>query len=230
MKKKIENHNKKYNLQFDEESHRYTIENGIELKSVTTKLKQFFPFDLEAISKKVAEMRGISQDELKAQWKKAADDGTEIHLLAEKYCLGQKLTQEELNKIKHAVSFFKQNPQLEIVDCEVKIFSKKYKIAGTADLLVKNKENNKLYILDYKTCSKDINKDEIFQMAVGVLKDYPNNKYYNYSMQVSVYSYILKEEYGIDVYDSMLIHLKQDDTYEIIQTEDMQMFAESVLS
>jgi CRISPR/Cas system-associated exonuclease Cas4 (RecB family) len=226
----INKRNKESNLQFNEAEHIYTIEGSIVLESVTTKLKKFFPFDLEAISKKVASIRGVTQDEIKAMWKKTADDGTEVHLLAEKYSLGQDLSDEELGKIKHAIAFFKKNDHLEILGCEVQLFSKKYGVAGTADLMVRNKENNKIYVLDYKTCNKEIKKDDIYHMAQGVLKDFPNNKFYNYSMQVSVYSHLLKEEYGIEVYKSMLVHLKKDDTFRIVATEDMGMFVHEALT
>lgn len=227
--KKINEHNQKNNLIFDEKCHQYTILDGIVLESVTTKLSKFFPFDAQAISKKVADIRGISQEEVKAEWKKTADDGTEVHLLAEKYCLGHKLSETELNKIKHAILFFNHNSQLEILGCEVKIFSKKHKVAGTVDLIVRNKENNRVYLLDYKTCNKDINKNECFQMAQGHLKEFANNKYYNYSMQLSVYSFIMREEYEITVDNSLLVHLKRDDSYKIVATEDMRGYVKAVL-
>jgi ATP-dependent exoDNAse (exonuclease V) beta subunit len=227
--KKIKDHNTKHNFSFNEKYHIYTILNGTRLESVTTKLKKFFPFDAKKISKKVAEIRGISQEEVLLEWKKTADTGTKIHLLAEKFCKGETLTKEELERIKHAVMFFKHNPHLEILGTEVSVFSKEHKIAGTVDLIVKNKQNDKIYLLDYKTCKKEIKKEEHFENALGVLSDFANNKFYNYSMQVSIYSHILKNEYDIPVYDSMLLHLRNDLTYKIVNTEDMGMFVLDVL-
>ncbi len=40
---------------------------------------------------------------------------------------------------------------------------------------------------------------------------------------------MLKQEYDIDVHSSYLIHLKKDQSYELIETEDMGLFAEDVL-
>lgn len=230
MLNQIHNHNKINELKFHEDNHTYTISGGIVLTSVTTKLKKYFPFDLEAIAKKVADIRKVPKEQIISEWQETAKFGTNIHNLAEKYSKGELLTDDEKSKIRHAIQFFSENSHLEILGTEVAIFSSKYKIAGTVDLIVRNKENNQIYLLDYKTCNKDINKNEVFQMAIGPLKDFPNNKYYNYSMQVSIYSQILKEEYGIDIYDSLLIHLKPNMTYEIIPTEDMGMFVSDVLS
>jgi ATP-dependent exoDNAse (exonuclease V) beta subunit len=228
--KKISKHNEEFNLKFNESGHRYTILDDIVLDSVTTRLKDFFPFDAEKVAKKIADSRGVSHESILEDWKRIRENGTHIHALAEKLCNGNKLCSDELEKVKHVTQFLEEHPQFEILGCEIRIFSKKYKIAGTVDLMLKHKETGKFYLLDWKTSPKEIEKDIYWEMAQGPLKDIPHNKFHSYSMQVTIYSLILKEEYGIDIYDSLLVHLKDDKTYRVIEPTDMLIFAEEVLA
>ena len=227
--KKILEHNKKCNLQFDEKNHIYTIDGDIELESVTTKLKDFFPFDAEKVAMKVADFKGIPYEMVLEDWKRIRENGTHTHLLAERLCNGNKLCAEELSKVKHVVQFLEDHPHFKILGCEVIIFSKKYKVAGTVDIMLLNKDNNKLYILDWKTSSKEIEKDQYWEMAKGVLSDIPHNKFHNYSMQISIYMMILKEEYGIEVYNGLLVHLRDNMTYRVIEPTDLLMYVQEVL-
>lgn len=231
MIKKILEHNKKNNLVFYEKEHKYTIDDGIELRSVTTLLKKCFPFDAQKISKKVSEIRGVPQQELLDDWNETATNGSLIHSLAEKYCLGHKLKPEELEKIKHVIRFLEENKHFKILSVELPIFNRKHKVAGTIDLFTQNTaDGDKLYLLDYKTCRKDINKKEDFQKALPPLQEFPHNKFYNYSCQLSVYAHILKEEYGIEIYNNYLVHLNPDGiNYKLIEIEDMGMFVEEIL-
>ena len=193
-------------------------------------LKTCFPFDKEEISAKVAIMRGVSQQELLDDWSRCAEEGSFIHSLAEKYVLGHKLKRKELKKIKHVIKFLKVNNPLKILTTELLIFSRKHNIAGMVDLVVQDTTNGKLYLLDYKTSRKEIDKDEDFERALPPLQNYPNNKFYKYSCQLSIYAYILKKEYGVDIFNNYLVHLKSDDTYELIEIEDMGMWCKEILS
>ena len=225
----ISKHNQKFNLKFDEENHRYTILDDLELDSVTTRLKDFFPFDAEKVAREVAVRRGIHHKIILEDWEKIRDNGTHTHFLAEKLCNGNQLNAKELAKVKHVMQFLEDYNHFEILGCEVIIFSKKHKLAGTVDLILLNKKNNKLYILDWKTSNKEIEKDEYWGMAKDKLKELPHNKFYQYSLQVAVYMFILKQEYGIEVYDSLLVHLKDDQTYRVIEPTDLLMYAQEIL-
>ena len=222
--KKIHEHNRKHNLCFDEKSHTYTID-GCDLDSVTTRLKKYFPFDKENIAKEVAIRRGITYQEVLASWERNRDAGSVMHALAEKFSRGDSLNSYELAKVQHVVGFFKDHPNLEVLGCEVPIFSKRFKIAGTVDLILRDKD--KVHILDWKTANREILKDDYWEDAVGL--DIPHNNYYKYSLQVSTYAAILKEEYGISVVDSMLVHLRNDLSYNKIPAEDLGMYAVMVL-
>ncbi|MEK6828038.1 MAG: PD-(D/E)XK nuclease family protein [Nanoarchaeota archaeon] len=226
---KISKHNKEFNLKFDEDNHRYTILKDIQLDSVTTRLKDFFPFDAEKVAREVAARRGVNHKQILEDWEKIRDNGTHTHFLAEKLCNGNKLCAEDLAKVKHVIQFLEDHPHFKILGCEIIIFSKKHKLAGIVDLILLNNKNSKLYILDWKTSNKEIEKDQYWDMAKGKLKELPHNKFYQYSLQVAVYMAILKLEYGIEVYDSLLIHLKNDQTYRVIEPTDLLMYVQEVL-
>jgi len=224
----ISKHNKKFNLKFNKKNHSYTILDAIELDSVTTRLKDFFPFDAEKVAREVAARRGVPHELILEDWKRIRENGTHIHALAEKLCNGNKLCSEELDKVKHVVQFLEDHSHFKILGCEVTIFSKKHKLAGTVDLILLNNKNNKLYILDWKTSNNEIEKDQYWDMAKGKLKELPHNKFYQYSLQVAVYMSILKQEYGIEIHDSLLVHLRDNQTYRVIEPTDLLMYVQEV--
>ncbi|MDP7180517.1 MAG: PD-(D/E)XK nuclease family protein [Candidatus Woesearchaeota archaeon] len=227
---KISEHNKKHNLQFEEKEHKYTIEGDIVLKSVTTKLQSFFPFDAIKVANELALQRGVDPKSILDEWDTIRDNGTATHNLAERFCNGEELTNEELNKVKHVSTFLKCYSHFQVLGSEVRIFSKKYKVAGTIDLVLKNKTNNRIYLLDWKTSSKEIERDKYWDMAQGKLSNLPHNKFHQYSMQLAVYSKIIKEEYDITVFDGLLVHLREDQTFNAIEPADLLKFADDVLS
>lgn len=230
IQEKIVRHNEKFKLKFIEESHEYFIEDNKKLLSVTTKISQFFPFNQKKISREVAMKNWTCEDEVLEEWKILRDNGSYIHQLAEKYCKDDKLTEDEKQKIQHVINFFKENLDYEIVASEIQMFSKKYNVAGTVDLIVKDKKNKRLYIVDWKTSRKEIDKNQIFSMAKRPFEHLPNNKFYLYSMQLACYVTILKEEYGIEVWDSYIVHLRYDGTYSIIEPVNLLYEAEELLN
>lgn len=226
----IENHNEAYNLRFDKENHEYSIQDNIKLQSVTSKISQFFPFNKNKISREVALRNWQLQEEVLDEWEILKLNGSYIHELADTYCRGKSLPEKELQLLSHLIQFFKENNHLQIICSEIQVFSKKYNIAGTIDLIVKDtNNNNRLYIIDWKTSKKRIDKKQIFSMAKPPFEELPNNKFHIYSMQLSCYSLILKQEYNIDIWDYMIVHLKYDDTYEIIDATNLCFEAEELL-
>lgn len=218
IKSKILKKNENSNLIFQEKEHKYFIENNIELTSVTTFLSQFFPFDMQKVARDVAEKQWTTEDEILNEWEILRDSGSNIHDIADKYCKNEKLDDLEIKSIQNVISFFNDFKQFEIIASEIKIFSKKFKVAGTIDVILKEKDTNRLFILDWKTSRKEIDKKECYKMAKGIFSELPNNKYYKYSAQLSFYANILKENYDIQIWDFFLVHLKYDGTYKKIDT------------
>lgn len=215
---KIIKHNKKHNLTFDKENHKYFVD-GVEYQSVTVFLKKYFPFDRHKIASALAQKNLTTKKEIFKQWDLVRDNGSHVHDLIDRYLKNERLTKPQLNKIVNVLKFIEEN-KLEILASEVQVFSKKYKLAGTIDLLAKNPKGQ-ILIIDWKTNRKPILKKDVFDMAKHPLSEFPNNKFYQYSMQLSLYSLILKQEYKIDVFDTFLVQLSKD-SYQVIDTLNLE--------
>jgi ATP-dependent exoDNAse (exonuclease V) beta subunit len=206
-------------LKFDPKLHKYTYF-GENLTPVTKFIEQFHkPFDSDYWSKVKSEEYGISQEAILSDWKKineyANEVGTDTHEWIE--CYFNKIwkplpTNEDVicrinkfNKI-YAKHLYKLEPLVN----ELRVFSKKWKIAGTIDALFLNR--GKICIVDYKT-NKDFTTDDTIIYKEKLL--YPFNNYYKthlneYSIQISLYSLIL-EQWGFDVVGGYILHIGPGD-------------------
>lgn len=206
---------------FDPEKHRYTVD-GEYYPSVTGLCKKYKPpFDQDAISKRVAEREGKTQAQVLAEWKakgkKATDLGTEVHELIEAYWRGQTpladgtmVVSEEAKKRFAAFLAFRQKklPNLFVIEPELKIFSRRYKAAGTIDWFGLNRRDGGLYIFDWKTNGKFRTDTEMsFGKLLGPFSEYDDNELNNYSIQLSYYRLFLKEEAGIVTKGAALVHI-----------------------
>jgi hypothetical protein len=84
----------------------------------------------------------------------AQDRGSKVHLIAESYEKTRKALDGLKEDIKpYATAFYDwvEENNMELVEHERTVVSKKYKFAGTLDLLARNKKTKKLYLIDLKT-------------------------------------------------------------------------------
>lgn len=201
---------------FDPGLHKYTYHGDV-FQSVTQFIGEFhLPFDTEGKSKKKAEESGFDQDWIKAEWAEtnryANEVGTEIHNYIENYYKG--IFQEiPLNlDVVHRVNKFnkihaKQLHKLEPLKFETKVFSKKWKKAGTIDALFV--KDGKLYILDWKSNGKftdDDHKDGRWQKLLWPFDSFYKNHLNEYSIQLSMYACIL-EEWGFQVAGAYIVYI-----------------------
>ena len=96
---------------------------------------------------------------------KAADIGTQTHRLIEKYLKGQSyedLLNENTFKQFNAFKKWLENKNFKLIESERIVYSKKYKVAGTADIIAWL--NEKAYLIDLKT-SNSVYKEMILQIA-----------------------------------------------------------------
>lgn len=206
-------------FEFDPKLHRYTY-NGETFVSVTRYIQQFHkPFEQDYWSKKKAEELGVEQEQILLEWKRlndyANEVGTDTHQWIEDY-FNQvwKPLPSNLDVI-HRINKFnkiyaKQLHKLEPLKFEVRVFSKKWKIAGMIDALFIYR--GKIVILDYKT-NKIFTTDENVKYKEPLLA--PFNNYFKthlneYSIQISMYALILRE-WGFDVSGGYLLHIGPDD-------------------
>ena len=203
------------NIILDRKNHIYKLitNPNIEFTSVTTFIDQFFEkFDAQAIAEKLAKSHpkymDKSVEDILNDWKKSAEHGTKVHEEIENFIINttpitEKKSAAGLRWLKSYIA----NGNFQIYP-EVIVYSEELKLCGTIDLLIKNLDNDKYIIMDWKT-SKSINKKS-FKNKKGVLaasKKIDDSKFNHYSLQLSLYRYILENYYGLIIDNHAILHL-----------------------
>lgn len=198
-------------IEFDSPSHTYTVttEDGsrIECESVTTVVERLFAqFDADYwAERKATPERPASV--IKAEWARkgeiARELGTQMHDLIERYYLGHQPSEEALKDVafRYFLDFSRCVP-LVPYRTEWRIFSEKYRIAGTLDFLGFKDEVFEIY--DWKRSCKLVDRqghvmrdDPYGKHGKFPIEHIPDTVFYHYAIQVSLYRFILEEEYGI---------------------------------
>lgn len=207
-------------FKFDPRLHKYTYL-GKEFTSVTRFIQRFHkPFEQDYWSKKKAEEAGVPQEWILNEWKKlndyANEVGTETHEWIEDYFNQIWKPLPSNPDVIHRINKFnkiyaKHLHKLEPLKFEVRVFSKKWNIAGMIDSLFIYK--GKVFILDWKT-NKMFTHDEHpkgkYEKLLEPFQDHYKNHLSEYSIQLSFYALIL-EEWGFDVGGAYLVHIGPDD-------------------
>lgn len=206
-------------FKFDPKQHKYTYLDETFI-SVTRFIQQFHkPFDQDYWSKKKADESGVPQEWVINEWKKindyANEVGTDTHQWIEDYFnqIWKPLptNQDVIHRInKFNKIYAKQLYKLDPLKFEVRVFSKKWKIAGMIDALFLYR--GRIYILDYKT-NKEFTTDENLKYKEFLLPPFQNfykTHLNEYSIQISMYALILKQ-WGFDVAGGYLVHIGPND-------------------
>jgi len=220
--------NKSKLISLEEKSHTYTLSNSnIKFQSVTEFIHKFFkPFDEKKIAKKLTsthpKYKGISTAELINSWNKRRDRGTLVHKQIERFIeileKNKKLSKEETHsldpKTKQGVHFLQKHciKESNILAPEVIIYSEELKIAGTIDLIIFNKQKKYISLVDWKT-NKQINQTSFNSKQKGIkepVKNIDDCNFNHYTLQLSIYQYILEKHYNIPVNGLILVHLKEN--------------------
>jgi hypothetical protein len=224
------------NFTFHEESHVYRY-SGVKYDSVTTFLKIFkVPFDREYWSKRKAEERGVDVSVILNEWETKGDVsrnlGTIVHKFIEDFWSGKNPEIPDDNDVKDRVMKFmdvynKRLHKLTPLKSELKIFSRKWRLAGTIDqpLLIWDSLTEKVHLIigDWKTNGefKDDNHPKgRFKKLLRPFNNLYENDHNEYSIQISLYRLIL-EEIGIETESGFLLHLGPEDT-KIYPAKDLR--------
>lgn len=218
------------NFKFDPRYHRYTY-GGKQYTSVTKFIANFHkPFEEDYWSKTKAEEAGVPQEWILKDWKDKNDRanfvGHATHEWIENYF--KQIPQWVPNDLdivdrinKFNIVFGKQLYKLTPVKFELRIFSKKYPLAGTIDSIFLYK--GKLFIIDYKT-NGDFKHDDHpkgkYNRLLYPFEDLYENHLNEYSIQVSLYSLILKE-WGFDIRQGYLLHIGPDTDAVIYKSRNL---------
>lgn len=200
-------------IEFREETHQYfNNKNGHEYISGTTFLHLFEPKFNEngEISKRVANKKGVSEEEILNEWKEsgrvACEYGTKIHKVMEDYV---RFGDVDVIYDSLYTSFDKiVNPlrkSCKNIFCEELLFLHEAEIAGTADLIIDH-DDKEFSILDFKTNKKIDFSSSFGNRMLRPLAHLSQCNYNLYSLQLSLYAYLYSIKTGKEVRQLGLIY------------------------
>ena len=215
-------------IEFDEPTHRYTV-NGTSEKwiSCTGFLHTFFPhFDADATIRKMMKSKnwpqskyyGMTAKAIKDQWsasgKEASEAGTAMHLGIEQFHNGAEDLIEpvvkETTEWKYFQNFWQEcGEDLEPYRTEWEVWSEEHRLAGSIDMIYRKKSDGTFVIYDWKR-SKDIKTENQFESGYGPVEHLPSCNYWQYSLQLNIYKWFLETFYGLVVSDLYLIVIHPD--------------------
>lgn len=209
------------NVQLIEPGHKYLVRNyeHLAFTSATTFIEHFFEgFDAKKVAGELANSNNknwghLSEEEILEDWKESGTTGTLIHKEIEAWTEDRDFEPTHV-KSKHGIAWLVENlePHFKVYS-EVKIFSLRLQLAGTIDMLIYDPTKNLWIIADWKSNKRIYTSS--FDKKTGTHRAtmyLPDCNYYHYSLQMSLYQWILENEYDINIYDRILLHLKEAPT------------------
>ncbi len=207
---------------FDPKWHTYSV-NGKRLKSVSKVKNQYKPpFDPDGtILQRCAARAGVPPEELKSEWNAkgeyARNLGTNVHAFFECLFLGRLELPPPMDE--KAAKMFAQVAHIheklvaeyDILGVEHIVFSERLGIAGTVDLIGQHKGNGTITTFDYKT-SKKIDTNNYGTSMLPPF-NYPDSNFYEYSLQLSLYEYLMRTEgyFPEQKYQNIIVHIREND-------------------
>lgn len=202
-------------LKFDPSTHAYinphTEEQYISTTQLISKFKK--PFDVEAISKRVALKEGVTQDEIKERWKKINTDsktyGSKIHSVIEDYN-SAKIVTEGYDNLINAYKRLNVITDDDTLLVEEKLYNHLYKLAGTADI-IRLEEKGGFSIFDLKTNKKFNLFNQYSEYLLHPLTHLTACEYTTYALQLSLYAFMYQGMTGRNVNQLGVIYYNKDD-------------------
>lgn len=197
-------------LSFDESTHLYKVD-GVILQSVTNFVKGCFPkFEAEYHAKRKAEQLGIALEEVLEMWERKGEEsrelGTELHKRIENYYQG--IISNVDDKTFNLFKMFADKVELKPYRTEWAVYDVKHNIAGTIDFV--DYQNGEYIIYDWKRSDKIIENGMPIKISKydekgnHPLEHLDNTPYYHYALQMSIYKFILENNYNIKISDLRL--------------------------
>jgi hypothetical protein len=221
-------------MKFNKKKHTY-VHKKEEYISVTTLVKKFFKeFDDKNISKYIARSRRKKGEkctawDVRREWKAIREAGTEVHEQIETFINSG--NECEHPKAKQGVIYYRDlynKLQKPIVLTEHLVYSEKYKVAGTVDLIIDHEYiegKRALIIVDWKTNRKFRTSGS--KGTHELTEHLRDTSEVVYALQLSLYAAIL-EDLGHKIYGLRLVHLKEDGYVEY-KPEFMNVLAREML-
>jgi hypothetical protein len=135
-------------IRFDEAEHRYETDLINNFTSSSGIIHEFFPkFDAVEVSNRIAHKRNTTPEQLQLEWEQNANDacryGTRCHLNMEGYLSNkpelinqpENEKEEKTFKVCYDAACMLLN-SFQVIQCEAILFSERFRIAGTTDVLL----------------------------------------------------------------------------------------------
>ena len=235
-------------LTFEEIGHHYFVDDvrhdKLHYLSSTTFLSTFFPkFDSELCIRCIMRSWKYANDpdykyyrmeapDILAYWKNLGDQacslGSFFHISAEYHC-NDIFPGDSSPEFQQYLAFRADHPHLIPFRTEMLIFDETYRIVGSVDAIFLNLHTNKYLIIDWKRSKKVTGKGG--DKGFWPLEHLRSNNLTKYSIQLTLYTYILEQNYNMDMEESALVvcHPIQD-TYNVIRTRYMKDDVELMLN
>lgn len=204
-----------FKLEFDAKTHSYinpfTKEPYISTTQLLSKFKK--PFNVDVMSKKVAEKEGVSQEEIKERWKKINEDskvyGSKIHSVLEEYNSSGTTVKgyEDLINLYNNLNIVKLEDELLV---EEKLHNHHYKLAGTADI-IRLEDKGGFSVFDLKTNKKFNLYNQYSEYMLNPVSHLTSCEYTNYSLQLSLYAFMYQSMTGRNVNQLGIIHYNREE-------------------
>jgi len=200
-----------------EEDHTYLYKGeDIGFTSATTLLHKLYPpFIPEKVAKsllKYPKYKGRTVKDILEEWEETNKVGSLVHWELEQYVLSRrepthyraKLGREWLDKLfaRDKYNFYP----------EVILYVKDLKVCGTTDLVLEEKDTGHLHVMDYK-CIRKL-RFKSFDKEYGIhpiTAHLMNCNFVIYSLQLSLYRYILEVYHNKKVWTNNLVHIREQD-------------------
>ena len=136
---------------------------------------------------------------------------TETEYILQQHQRGLASEKRELRELFRPFALKINAAKFEPYRTEWSIYDESLSVAGTVDILYRNKETCNFVLIDWKFVKKLV-KRKCRQQAFAPLQHLDNTNFAKYALQLSMYRYILETQYGIVVEDQfiVLLHAKQD--------------------
>jgi hypothetical protein len=225
---------------FLEQGHQYTNKenSGLKLTSCTTFLKRFKkPFNRDFWLGKKSRQLGISRQELSDEWDMKVSIGTTrgsiLHNYLENLWMNRKIKQsfnlnldvkEKENFVKSVVhikklgeKFIEDYKFLIPVRLELVVGDDELGIAGQVDGLFYNTIEDTYWLIDYKT-DKKFTETSKYKL-INEFSFLPDCELSKYSLQTSIYRYIIEKNTNIKIDKSVIVWFNKDEVdYKVIPT------------
>tara|TARA_B100000787_G_scaffold94939_1_gene70108 strand:+ start:3681 stop:4604 length:924 start_codon:yes stop_codon:yes gene_type:complete len=227
-------------LTFEEIGHHYFVDgvrhDELHYLSSTTLLGKFFPsFDKEKCIFYIMRSRRyvsdpeyryyrMSEEDILQQWADIGQDassrGSYFHISAEYHC-NDIPSNDNSPEFRQYLEFREAHPELVPFRTEMLIFDPKYRVVGSVDAVFQNLNTNKFLIVDWKRSKKVSGKGG--DKGFWPLEHLRSANLTKYSLQLSLYTYMLEQNYGLEMENSALVVCHPNQTeHQMIRTTYMR--------